>query len=104
VDGTLLERIFRALHREKVRRAVSGGIPLSLHGIVRTTEDLDILTRLGEAFRFEDLGTVEIESDGAPVPVATPLELHRTRSRTVRPRDRGDAEELRRRFGFGEKV
>ena len=47
MDETLLERIFRALHRETVRYAVFGGVALNLHG--------------------------------------------------------GDAEELRRRFGLGEK-
>ena len=156
MDETLLERIFRALHRERVRYAVFGGIALNLHGIVRTTEDLDIflepteenvrrlrvalhsvftdpaigeisaadllgdypavayvppdgpfhidiLTRLGEAFGFEDLETMETEFGGVPVPVVTPLMLYRMKRDTVRPKDRGDADELRRRFGFGEK-
>ena len=152
----LLERIFRALHQEQVRYAVFGGIALILHGIVRTTEDLDIfiepseenvlrlkgalhavfadpsideisatdllgdypavayvppdcpfhvdvLTRLGEAFQFGDLETTEIEFKGVPVVVVTPRTLHRMKRDTVRPKDRGDAEALRRRFGFGEK-
>jgi hypothetical protein len=156
MDETLLERIFRALHREKVRYVVFGGVALNLHGIVRTTEDLDIfieaseenilrlrvalhsvfadpaideisaadllgdypavayvppdgpfhidiLTRLGEAFWFGDLETMETEFKGVPVPVVTPRMLHRMKRDTVRPKDRGDAEELRRRFGFGEK-
>jgi predicted nucleotidyltransferase len=156
VDETLLERIFRALHREKVRYAIFGAVALNLHGIVRTTEDLDIfiepteenvlrlkaalhavfgdpaideisasdllgdypavayvppdgpfhvdiLTRLGEAFRFEDLETMEVEFKGSPVPVVTPRMLHRMKRDTVRFKDRGDADELRRRFGFGEK-
>ena len=156
MDESLLERIFRALHREKVQYAVFGGVALNLHGIVRTTEDLDIfiqpseenvqrlklalhavfadpaieeisatdllgdypavayvppdgpfhvdiLTRLGEAFRFEDLETAEIEFKGTPVVVVTPRMLHRMKRDTVRPKDRLDAEELRRRFGFGEK-
>lgn len=156
MDERLLERIFRALHRENVRYAVFGGVALNLHGIVRTTEDLDIflepsegnvlrlkaalfsvfadpaieeisasdllgdypavayvppdgpfhvdiLTRLGEAFGFEDLETEETEFRGIRVPVVTPRMLHRMKRDTVRPKDRGDAEELRRRFGFGEK-
>ena len=156
MDETLLERIFRALLRESVRYAVFGGVALNLHGIVRTTEDLDIfieasgenilrlrtalhavftdpaideisaadllgdypavayvppdgpfhidiLTRLGEAFTFEDLETMGIDFKGVPVPVVTPRMLHRMKRDTVRPKDRGDAEELRRRFGLGEK-
>lgn len=155
MDETLLERIFRALHREAVRYAVFGAVALNLHGIVRTTEDLDvfiepseenvvrlkvalrsvfadpaideisasdllgdypavayvpaagpfhidILTRLGEVFRFEDLETQETDFKGIPVPVVTPRMLHRMKRDTVRPKDRGDAEELRRRFGFAE--
>ena len=140
-----------------MRYAVFGGIALNLHGIVRTTEDLDIfiepteenirrlrvalhavftdpaideisavdllgdypavayvpldgpfhvdiLTRLGEAFGFEDLETMETEFGGVPVPVVTPLMLYRMKRDTARPKDRGDADELRRRFGFGEKA
>jgi hypothetical protein len=88
MDETLLERIFRALHREKVRYAVFGGVALNLHGIVRTTEDLE---------------SMEMEFKGVPVPVVTPRMLHRMKRDAVRPRDRGDVEELRRGFGFGEK-
>jgi hypothetical protein len=76
MDETLLERIFRALHRENVRYAVFGGIAMN---------------------------PMETEFKGAPVPVVTPRMLHRMKRDTARPKDRGDAEELRRRFGFGEK-
>lgn len=155
MDETLLERIFEALRLEEVRYAVFGGIALNLHGIVRTTEDLDlfiaptaenverlkaalrsvfrdpaidgiaasdllgdypavayvpeegpfhidILTRLGEAFRFEDLETEQVAFKGTTVPVVTPRMLHRMKRDTVRPKDRLDAEELRRRFDLGE--
>lgn len=86
MDETLLERIFRALYRENVRCAVFGAaVALNLHGIVRTTEDLE---------------TGETEFRGIPVPVVTPRMLHRMKRDTVRPKGRGDAEELRRRFGF----
>ena len=46
---------------------------------------------------------METDFKGAPVPVVTPRMLHRMKRDTVRPKDRGDAEELRRRFGFGER-
>ena len=156
MDEKLLERIFRALFQENVRYAVFGGIALNLHGIVRTTEDLDIfiepseenidhlkralhavfadpaieeisaadllgdypavayvppagpfhidiLTRLGEAFRFEDLQTQTTEFRGVSVPLVTPRFLHRMKRDTLRPKDRADADELRRKFGFGER-
>ena len=63
---------------------------------------IDILTRLGEAFRFEDLESERIDFDGLEVSVVTPATLYRMKKGTVRPRDRGDAERLRERFGFEE--
>lgn len=67
------------------------------------TFHIDILTRLGEAFRFEDIESAPIELESVPVRVATPLMLYRMKRDTVRPKDWGDAEMLRRRFGLGEK-
>ena len=66
------------------------------------TFHVDILTRLGEAFRFEDLQSERVELDGMAVSVATPQTLHRMKKGTVRPKDWGDAEALRRRFGLRE--
>ena len=59
---------------------------------------LDILTRLGEAFQFQDLEAVRIDLDGLLVSVASPRTLYRMKRDTVRLKDRGDAEALRRRF------
>lgn len=61
---------------------------------------LDILTRLGEAYRFEDLESERIDFDGLEVTVVTPRMLYRMKKDTVRPRDRGDANRLKQRFGF----
>lgn len=63
---------------------------------------IDILTRLGEAFRFEDLESERVDFDGLEVSVVTPVTLYRMKKGTVRPRDQGDAERLRQRFGFEE--
>ena len=60
----------------------------------------DILTRLGEAFRFEDLASERVDFDGLEVSVVTPETLYRMKKGTVRSRDRADAERLRQRFGF----
>jgi hypothetical protein len=59
---------------------------------------LDIVTRLGEAFLFTDLEPMRIDLDGQPVWVASPRTLYRMKKGTVRPKDWGDAEMLRRRF------
>jgi hypothetical protein len=63
---------------------------------------LDILTRLGEAFQFRDLEVTRIELDGQMVSVASPRTLYRMKRGTVRPKDWGDAEALRRRFELEE--
>ena len=64
---------------------------------------LDILTRLGEAFGFADLEAERIELDGQWVSVASPRTLYRMKRHTIRPKDWGDAEALRRRFGLEEE-
>jgi len=61
---------------------------------------LDILTRLGEAYQFEDLDSERVEFGGFEVTVVTPETLYRMKRATVRPQDWGDAERLRQRFGL----
>ena len=61
---------------------------------------LDILTRLGEAFAYEDLDIEEREYDGIVVKVVTARTLWRLKKDTSRPTDRIDAEVLAERFGF----
>jgi Nucleotidyl transferase AbiEii toxin, Type IV TA system len=67
------------------------------------TFHLDILTRLGEAFRFEDLESERIQFDDLTISVVTPATLYEMKHDTVRLKDRADAELLRERFGVGEK-
>jgi hypothetical protein len=64
---------------------------------------IDILSRLGEAFRFADLEAEVIEVEGLRIRVATPRMLYRMKRDTVRPQDRLDAEMLKRRFGLEEE-
>lgn len=61
---------------------------------------VDILTRLGEEFRFDDLAWERVDFDGLEVSVVTPDMLYRMKKDTVRPRDRIDADHLRRRLGL----
>jgi len=53
---------------------------------------------LGEAFRYEDITSQRLDFGGLAVNVATPAILYRMKKDTVRPKDWGDAEALRRRF------
>ena len=63
---------------------------------------LDILTRLGEAFRFEDLEPDETTLDGVKVRLVSPRTLYLMKKDTVRPKDRLDADGLRAKYGFEE--
>ena len=63
---------------------------------------IDIMNRLGEAFRFEDIETEVRQIEGIRVPVATPAMLYRMKKDTVRSQDKADADRLRHRFGLEE--
>lgn len=64
---------------------------------------IDLLTRLGDAFRFDDLETVRLPIGDLTVTVASPRTLYRMKCDTVRLRDKADAELLRLRFGLDEE-
>ena len=64
---------------------------------------MDILTRLGEAFRFEDIEFEEMQIDNVTVRVATPRMLYRMKKDTLRPQDRADAARIRDSFGLREE-
>jgi hypothetical protein len=66
------------------------------------TFHVDILTRLGEAFRFEDLETQRIPLVDFAVTVASPRTLFRMKRGTVRPKDWGDAAALKEHFHLDE--
>jgi hypothetical protein len=65
---------------------------------------LDILTRLGEMFRWEDLlaASEMVEIGDVKIRVATPRMLFRMKRDTVRPQDRVDAARIREAFGLEE--
>ena len=58
---------------------------------------MDILTRLGEAFSWQDLvaGSDEIKLGELVVRVASPRLLYHMKKDTVRPQDHADAARLR---------
>lgn len=63
---------------------------------------LDVLTRLGEFARYEDLEAQEVEVQGVKVRVATPRTLYWLKKGTVREVDQMDAALLRQRFDIDE--
>ena len=64
------------------------------------TFHIDMLVRLGEAFRYEDLEAVRLPFEELTVSVASPATLYRMKRNTVRLKDRADAELLKQRFGL----
>lgn len=66
---------------------------------------MDLLTRLGEAFSWEDLaaGSEEVKLGELTVRVASPLMLYRMKKDTVRPQDRVDAARIREVFDLDEE-
>lgn len=64
---------------------------------------LDVMTRLGEAARYETVEAEWLEVEGIRVRVATPRALYRLKKDTVRPLDRQDAAALARRFNIEER-
>lgn len=63
---------------------------------------LDILTRLGEFARFEDLEVQEVPLEGVRVRVASPRTLYWLKKGTVRPIDQADAAVLKEMFDIEE--
>ena len=63
---------------------------------------IDLMTRLGDAFFYEDLQFEERAFEGVPVRVATPGTLYKMKKDTLRLQDRADAEALKRGFAIEE--
>jgi hypothetical protein len=61
---------------------------------------IDILSRLGEAFAFDDLRSRAYDYGDVRVVAATPETLYAMKRDTVRLQDKADAERLRRKFGL----
>jgi hypothetical protein len=154
VDRDEIVRVLRAFEASSLEYVLIGATAMGFHGVVRATEDLDlliratadnverlraalrasypddphvdeisaadllgeypavryyppsgdlyfdILTRLGEAARFETVDAETKELEGIRVRVATPAALYRLKKGTVRAKDHQDAAALRDRFNL----
>lgn len=63
---------------------------------------LDLVSRLGTAFAFDDLVAVRMPFEDVTISVASPETLYRMKRDTVRLKDRADAEMLKERFNLKE--
>ena len=61
---------------------------------------IDILSRLGDAWSYDQVETSMVRVEDVAIPVATPSMLVRMKRGTVRPQDHADAARLRQRFGL----
>jgi len=72
--------------------------------MTQRTPNVDILSRLGEAFSYPDVESESIATaEGIRISVATPRMLYRMKRDTVRPQDRLDAEAIKTEFRLEEE-
>jgi hypothetical protein len=83
---------------------LAGDYPTVRYGPPDESFLVDILGRLGTAFRFDDIEAETLEIEGTPVRVATPAMLFRMERGTVRPIDRADALALQQAFDLEEET
>jgi Nucleotidyl transferase AbiEii toxin, Type IV TA system len=80
-----------------------GAYPSFRYGAPDEDVVIDVVSRLGEAFSYEDLDAEVHEVKGVPVRVATPATLVRMKRDTVRYKDHEDAAKLRAKFNLPEE-
>ncbi len=106
-----IDRLRRALHsvfddpsiEEMTAADLLGEYPAVQYVPPSGAFHLDLLTRLGEAFAYEDLEIVRLPFDGLLVSVVSPRTLYRMKRGTVRLKDHADAALLKERFDLDEE-
>ena len=79
---------------------LAGRYPTIRYGPPDGSLVLDLLSRLGERFGYDDIEATMVDIEGEPVRAATPRMLYVMKRDTVRPQDQADATALRRAFGL----
>jgi hypothetical protein len=80
-----------------------GDYPSFRYGPPNEMFDIDVVSRLGEAFSYDDLQFEVHSVDGVEIRLATPATLYRMKRDTVRYKDREDAAKLRQKFNLPEE-
>lgn len=101
-----LKRAFRLVWNDPCIDEISaeelvGDYPALRYGPPDDALYVDVVTRLGEAFGYDDLECDVIHLGEIPVRTASVRTLVRMKRDTVRAKDRLDVEALRERFGEG---
>ena len=99
---TALRRVFPedSAIDEISEKDLAGDYPAVRYNTPDGSFGIDILSRLGEAFSYEDLDHQETLFEGIPVRVATPAMLYRMKKDTLRWKDRIDAQKIKERFSL----
>lgn len=104
-----IERLRRALRRvwrdpaiEEITAADLAGDYPAVQYVAPDGTPIDIMSRLGDAFAFDDLEASAYTYGDVDVRVATPTTLYRMKRDTVRLRDKADAQVLKEKFGLKE--
>jgi hypothetical protein len=99
LEGEALQHVFDDPEIEQITSEdLAGEYPAIQYGPPDVDFTIDLVSRLGDAYTYDDLETTVVEVAGHPVTVVTPATLFEMKRDTVRGRDRDDAERLRRAF------
>lgn len=79
---------------------LGGDYPAVQYGPPGVDYTIDIVSRLGDAYSFDDIEIERVQAGEVTLTVVTPETLYRMKRDTVRLRDRDDAQRLARAFGF----
>jgi hypothetical protein len=95
-----LQAVFADPDLDELTSEVLAEYGLVRYGPPRHAFVIDLTTRIGEAFTYEDLEASTVDLFGEPVPVATPRTLVRMKRESMREKDRSDVVRLRERHGI----
>ena len=97
-----LHRLWDDAHIDEISADdLSGEYPVVRYGPPNEDFMIDLLSRLGEAFGFDDLVSEVISVGDVPVRLATPATMYAMKRDTARAQDRADAQALKDRFDLG---
>lgn len=81
---------------------LAGEYPVVRYGPPDGDLVVDILAKLGNSWRFENMEAMVVFLEGVPIQVATPQTMYRMKKATLRPIDQADAASLKEKFGLGD--
>jgi hypothetical protein len=105
-DRENIERLKRALrtiwsdpHIDEISADdLLGEYPSVMYGPPDESFSFDFLTRLGEAYSYENLPSEIVEYEGIPIRVVTAEKLYEMKMNTVRLHDKADAYRLQQKY------